>query len=56
MTRKKALLVLPFVAVVREKVSHLRKLLTAYNLRKNKRDTLRIRAFHGGKGGKGFGE
>lgn len=54
-TRRKALLVLPFVAVVREKVEHLRKLLHAYNIRRGKREAIRVREFHGGKGGKGFG-
>jgi replicative superfamily II helicase len=54
-TRRKALLVLPFVAVVREKVEHLRKLLTSYNIRRGKREAIRVREFHGGKGGKGFG-
>ncbi|GAB5030902.1 dna polymerase theta [Nannochloropsis oceanica] len=54
-TRKKVLIVLPFVAVVREKVAHFKKLLMTYNARKSKRDTLRIRAFHGGTGGRGFG-
>ena len=54
-TRKNVLLVLPFVAMVREKVAHFKKLLTMYNTRKSKRDTLRIRAFHGSTGGRGFG-
>jgi DNA polymerase theta len=54
-TRRKALLVLPFVAVVREKVEHLRELLHAFNVRRDKREAIRIREFHGGKGGKGFG-
>jgi len=47
--------VLPFVAVVREKVAHLKKLLASYNMRRGKRDAIRIREFHSGKGGKGFG-
>ncbi len=55
LTGKQVLLVLPFVAVVREKVQHLQKLLTAYNMRRPKRHKLRVRAFHGNKGGKGFG-
>lgn len=54
-TRRKSLLVLPFVAVVREKVAHLRKLLASYNTRRVKREAIRVREFHGGKGGKGFG-
>lgn len=55
LTRKKVLIVLPFVAVVREKVAHFKKLLVMYNARKSKQNTLRIRAFHGSTGGRGFG-
>ena len=55
-SRRKALLVLPFVAVVREKDNHLKGLLTSYNMRRSKHQRIKVKAFHGNKGGRGLGE
>jgi len=52
LSRKKALMVLPFVSVVQEKTKHLRGILYAMNKELPRRERIKIRPFHGSKGGK----